>query len=117
MKLFLCFCIIKLIIYFQVVPYEALEKHEMMCGYKPIKCSGCLSEMPQKNLLEHQSQCTSVLKTCEACHMAYKQNDSRSNHSEIVCLREQFQQYRFAVECEIQDLKQELRQVQSNYFE
>jgi hypothetical protein len=102
---------------FQVLPYEALEKHEMMCDYKPVKCPACLLEMPQKNLPEHQFHCTSVLKTCENCQIAYKQNDPLSHHSEIVCLREQFQQYRFAAQFEIHELKAELREVQSNHFE
>jgi endoglucanase Acf2 len=87
----------------------------MMCGYKLVKCPACLSEMPQKNLPEHQLQCTSVLMKSENCQITYKPT-APSLHSEINYLREQFEHYRFAAQSEIQELRQELRRVQSNYF-
>ena len=86
-----------------------------MCEYKLVKCPACLSEIPQKNLLEHQLQCTSVLMTSENCQITYKPNDPLSFHSEMNYLREQFQQYRFVAQSEIQELRQELRKIQSNY--
>ena len=87
-----------------------------MCEYKPIKCSACQLETPQKNWSEHQGQCQLTVKTCENCHIAYKPNDIHSQHSEIVCLREQFQQYRFAAQNEIGELRAELRQSQRNSY-
>jgi hypothetical protein len=86
-----------------------------MCEYKLVKCPACQSEIPQKNLAEHQLQCASVLMTSENCQVTYKPNAPPSFYSEMNDLREQFQQYRFAAQSEIQQLRQELRIVQSNY--
>lgn len=96
--------------------YEALEKHEMTCGYKLVKCPDCLSEMSQKNLPEHQLQCTSVLMTSGNCQITYEPNAPPAIHSEMDYLREQFQHHCFVAQSEIQELRQELRKVQSNYF-
>ena len=88
----------------------------MICGYKPVKCPTCLSEMPQKNLPEHQLQCTSVLTSSDNYHTTYKPTAPISSHAEIDNLREQLEQYRSAAQSEIQQLRQELRNAQSIYF-
>ena len=98
---------------FQIIPYEALEKHEMVCEYKLVKCPTCLLEMPQKTLSEHQEQCTSVLMASENCYTTYKSNAPPSFNAEINNLREQFERYRSAVQSEIQQLRQELKKNQS----
>jgi hypothetical protein len=84
-----------------------------MCGYQLVKCTGCLLEMLKKNLLEHQSQCSSVLITCEDCKIVYKQNNVLTHHSDRICLTEQFRQFRHESQNEIQQLKEQLRQAQS----
>jgi hypothetical protein len=66
--------------------------------------------MPQKNLSEHQLQCTSVLMTSDNCQMTYIPSAPPLPHSEMNCLREQFEHYRFVAQSEIQ----ELRKVQGN---
>ena len=69
--------------------------------------------MLQKNLAEHQSQCVSVVITCEDCKIAYKQADGLKNHSDRVCLSEQLRQVRHESHREIQQLREQLQQAQS----
>lgn len=89
----------------------------MMCEYKLVKCPTCLSEMSQKNLSEHQQRCTPVLMSSGIypTTTAYNPSAPPSFHVEIDNLREQFQQYRSAAQSEIQQLRQELRNIQRNY--
>ncbi|CAF4025962.1 unnamed protein product [Adineta steineri] len=98
----------------EIVPYEALEKHEMMCGYKLVKCSTCQSEIPEKNLSEHQLQCSSVRTTSENFQITYEPNAPVLLDSDVNCSTEQFQQYRFEVQSEIRKLRQEIREAQND---
>lgn len=99
------------------IPYDALEKHELTCEYKPVQCSACQMIMSQKDWIEHQGHCQLAVKTCDNCQIVYKPNDVQLKHSDIVCLREQFQQYRFAAQNEIADLRTELQQSQRNQID
>ncbi|CAF0981121.1 unnamed protein product [Adineta steineri] len=96
----------------EVILYEALEKHEMICGYQLVKCTGCLLEMLQKDLTEHQSKCASVLMTCEDCKIVCRQNDVLTHHSDRICLREQLRQFQHESQYETQQLREQLRQAQ-----
>ncbi|CAF0981752.1 unnamed protein product [Adineta steineri] len=96
----------------EVISYEALEKHEMICGYQLVKCTGCLLEMLQKDLTEHQSKCASVLMTCEDCKIVCRQNDVLTHHSDRICLREQLRQFQHKSQYEIRQLREQLRQAQ-----
>ncbi|CAF3710495.1 unnamed protein product [Rotaria sordida] len=96
----------------EVIPYEALEKHETMCGYQLIKCTGCLSEILKKDFSEHQLQCPLTVTTCADCKIVYKQNDVFKHHSDAICLREQLRHLRQESQYEIQQLKEQIRQEQ-----
>ncbi|CAF2812031.1 unnamed protein product [Rotaria sp. Silwood2] len=94
----------------EIIPYEALEKHEMMCGYQLVKCTACEMEILQRNLSEHQSQCSLIPQTTADCKILYQRDDTFERRSDINSIREELRQ-----ECryEIQQLKQEVRQAQS----
>ncbi|CAF4400203.1 unnamed protein product [Rotaria sp. Silwood2] len=94
----------------EVIPYEALEKHEIMCGYQLLKCAGCLAEILKKDFTEHQSQCPLTVTTCDDCKMIYKQNDVLQTHSDVICLKEQLRQHQQQSQYEIQQLKQQIQQ-------
>ncbi|CAF1247441.1 unnamed protein product [Rotaria sordida] len=98
----------------EVIPYEALEKHETMCGYQLIKCTGCLSEILKKDFSEHQLQCPLTVTTCADCKIVYKQNDVFKHHSDAICLREQLRHLRQESQYEIQQLKEQIRQEQND---
>ncbi|CAF3923504.1 unnamed protein product, partial [Adineta steineri] len=38
----------------EIIGYEALEKHEIECGYKLKQCSGCHSTVLEKELAKHE---------------------------------------------------------------
>ncbi|CAF5015778.1 unnamed protein product [Rotaria sp. Silwood1] len=97
----------------EVVPYEALEKHEMTCGYQIVKCTACLKEILQKDLTEHQSQCQLNVTTFADFNIINKQNDVLQYQSEIISLREQLRQLQQESQYEIQQLKEQIRQAQS----
>ena len=86
----------------------------MMCEFKLVKCPNCQSEMPQKNLGEHQQRCGSVLMTSGNCQVTCSPSAPPLFHSEIDDLRGVFEQYRAAAQFEIQQLREELRKMPSN---
>ncbi|CAF1147110.1 unnamed protein product [Adineta steineri] len=98
----------------EVIPYEALEKHEMVCEYQHVKCTGCQLEMLQKNVTEHQSQCSAIVARCDDCKMVYKHVDTLTQHSDLICLRKQFRDFRQESQHEIQQLKEQLQEAQNN---
>ena len=98
---------------FQVVPYEALEKHEMMCSYQRVRCNGCQVEMLQKDVMEHQSWCSAVVAKCDECKMIYKRAEIATQHSDLMCLKKQLRNLQQKSQHEIQQLKEQLHQVQS----
>lgn len=75
----------------QVVPYEALHKHETCCGHQPQQCSGCQSSMLKKDLIEHEILCPLIELTCADCQLVYKRRDTTMFHTDLICLKEQLQ--------------------------
>ncbi|CAF3161654.1 unnamed protein product [Rotaria socialis] len=73
----------------QVIPYEALDKHESECDYQPQQCSGCRSEVLKKDFDNHTSGCAAIELTCQDCKLVYKRVDAATTHTENICLREQ----------------------------
>ncbi|CAF3531378.1 unnamed protein product [Rotaria socialis] len=73
----------------QVIPYEALDKHESECDYQPQQCSGCRSEVLKKDFDNHTSGCVAIELTCQDCKLVYKRVDAATTHTENICLREQ----------------------------
>ena len=71
-----------------MIPYEALEKHELQeCQYRLTQCAGCLEEMLQKDLDAHQDeQGESSQSTCLKCDTIYKRCQG---HAESQCLEKQ----------------------------
>ena len=71
-----------------LIPYEALEKHELQeCQYRLTQCPGCLQEMFKKDFDIHEQEgCQSVELTCLKCAMIYNQ---RQGHTELECLKKQ----------------------------
>ncbi|CAF3843990.1 unnamed protein product [Rotaria sp. Silwood1] len=95
----------------EIIPYEALEKHEMMCGYQRVKCTACELEILQKNLSEHQLECPMIATTTVDRKIVHRRNDIVERRSDIDSIREELRQ-----ECryEIQQFKQEIRQAQND---
>jgi hypothetical protein len=85
----------------------------MTCGYQRVKCAGCPLEMLQKDVTEHQSQCSAIVARCDDCKMVYKRADVLTQHSDLICLRKQLRDFRKESQDEIQKLKEQLRQAQS----
>ncbi|CAF0814931.1 unnamed protein product [Adineta ricciae] len=106
--------IVKQLAKLEVVPYEALEKHEMMCGYQRVICNGCQLEMLQKNVIEHQSSCSAIVAKCDECKMIYKRAEVLTRHSDLMCLKKQLRDLQQESQYEIQQLKEQLRQVQND---
>ncbi|CAF1017321.1 unnamed protein product [Adineta steineri] len=77
----------------EIIGYEALDKHEIECGYKLQQCSGCHSPLLKKELAKHQNNCGSIRLTCSECNVSYFRRDA-SSHTENTCLREQLRQFR-----------------------
>ncbi|CAF3710229.1 unnamed protein product [Adineta steineri] len=77
----------------EIIGYEALEKHEIGCGYKLQQCSGCHSTVLEKELSKHEDNCESIRLNCSECNVTYSRCDT-SSHTENTCLREQLRQLR-----------------------
>ena len=78
----------------QVLSYEALDKHEIDCGFQPQRCAGCRSEIPKKDLICHESLCGSIELSCQDCQLAYKRQEAATKHSENICLKNQLRDLR-----------------------
>ena len=78
----------------EVVSYEALEKHERQCDYRPEQCSGCESLMLRTKWLEHEMQCPSIRLTCTDCQIVYQRGDASTQHTELICVNEKLRQAR-----------------------
>ncbi len=74
--------------------YEALDKHEIECGYQSQQCPGCQSQILKKDFDNHKSNCASIEMTCEDCKFVYKRGDVATIHTENICLKEQLRQLR-----------------------
>ena len=72
--------------------YDALDKHEIECDYQLKQCPGCELQMLKKEFNTHESSCELIPLTCEDCKFTYKKNEVATKHTEIICLRKQFQQ-------------------------
>ncbi len=74
--------------------YEALDKHEIECGYQPLPCPGCRSHILKKDFDNHKSNCASIEMVCQDCKLVYKRGDAATKHTENICLREQLRKMR-----------------------
>ncbi|CAF4080939.1 unnamed protein product, partial [Rotaria sordida] len=102
----------------QVLSYEALDKHEIECSYQYQQCSGCQTNILKKNFDNHQNNCASIEVTCENCKLVYKRADAISQHTEIICLKEQIRQARTESKenkDEIHELNAELNEIRLLY--
>ncbi|CAF0772257.1 unnamed protein product [Adineta ricciae] len=94
------------------VSYDALEKHELTCNYRPVKCTNCSEEMLQKDLTEHRSRCTAAVTTSGNCTMVSESNDGPTQYADEIYLREQFEQFKRESQLEIQRLREQIQQTQ-----
>lgn len=92
----------------EVVSYEALEKHERQCDYRPEKCSSCESPMLRKEWLDHEMHCPSVRLTCTDCQIVYQRGDASTQHTELICVNEQLRQAREKNERLVEKHREEL---------
>ncbi|CAF2945808.1 unnamed protein product [Rotaria sp. Silwood2] len=95
----------------EIIPYEAVEKHERECDYQPQRCPGCNSSFAKKEIEKHKSQCELIEFTCEDCKIVYKRHDATQSHTDMICLKEQFRQFRHQSQEEIKQLKEENKQL------
>ncbi|CAF3819636.1 unnamed protein product [Rotaria sp. Silwood1] len=94
----------------EILPYEAVEKHEAECGFQPQRCPGCHSSFAKKKIEQHKSQCSLIEITCEDCKIVYKQRDATQSHTDMICLKEQFRQFRHQAQEEHKQLKEKFQQ-------
>ncbi|CAF3752506.1 unnamed protein product [Rotaria sp. Silwood1] len=73
----------------QVTSYEEIDKHEIECGFQPRQCSGCKSEILEKNFDNHMGTCPLIDLKCQTCKLIFKRADFNQKHTEIICLKEQ----------------------------
>ncbi len=71
-----------------IIPYEALEKHQLQeCLFRTIQCEDCSKEMIFKDLQIHQEEsCESKCLTCLKCSMIYYKKEG---HTQLQCLHQQ----------------------------
>ncbi len=71
-----------------LIPYEALEKHELSeCLFRLTQCPDCSKEMLYKDLENHQNQdCLPKQLTCLKCNTIYNQSEG---HEDMECLKKQ----------------------------
>ena len=77
-----------------MISYEALDKHEIDCGYQLQQCPGCRSQILKKDFDNHKNTCASIELNCHDCKLVYQRGDSATKHTENICLREQLRQMR-----------------------
>ncbi|CAF4253853.1 unnamed protein product, partial [Adineta steineri] len=70
----------------EILPYEALDKHEISCGYQFTKCPGCQLEVLKRDFPNHKESCELFPMTCEDCKFIYKRNEATTKHTEAICL-------------------------------
>ncbi|CAF1052791.1 unnamed protein product [Adineta steineri] len=102
----------------EILPYEALDKHEIECGYQFAKCPGCQLEMLKKDFLNHKKSCELVPMTCKDCKLMYKRNEATTKHTEKICLRKQLKRLKHEYKESkgaIQKLNIELREIRHLY--
>jgi septal ring factor EnvC (AmiA/AmiB activator) len=94
--------------------YEALDKHELECGYQTKQCPGCALEMLKKDFPSHKKTCELIRLTCKDCKIMYKKSEVATKHTENMCLKKQLK--RLKHECkesktEIQKLNSQLTEI------
>ncbi|CAF1397411.1 unnamed protein product [Adineta steineri] len=94
----------------EILPYEAVGKHETQCGYQPQQCPACRSSFPRNKIETHISHCELIEFTCADCKIVYKRRDASQRHTDIICIKEQFRQYRHQSQTEIKQLKEQFQQ-------
>ncbi|CAF1477592.1 unnamed protein product [Adineta steineri] len=94
----------------EILPYEAVEKHETQCGYQPQQCPGCLLSFSKNEIETHISGCELIESTCDDCKIVYKRCDASQTHTDIICVKEQFRQYRCQSQEEMRQLQKQFRQ-------
>ncbi|CAF1535265.1 unnamed protein product, partial [Rotaria sp. Silwood1] len=82
-----------------VVPYEALEKHEITCGNQLVKCIRCQLGVLRKNLAQHQPVCQQTTAMSLDSNMVHVtcENDFKERNSEIAALKAEVQLLRQAL--------------------
>ncbi len=93
--------------------YEALDKHELGCGYQSLQCPGCRSQILKKDFDNHKSNCASIEMTCQDCKLVYKRGDAARKHTENICLKEQLRKMRE----ESKKIKLEMQEVTLQLYE
>ncbi|CAF1233775.1 unnamed protein product [Adineta steineri] len=100
----------------EIIPYEALEKHELQCDYRRQQCSGCHLEVSKRELANHEANCALIDVTCPDCKFVYKRCDASMVHTDNVCLREQLRQLRIEFQenkRELQDFSQQMKELRT----
>ncbi|CAF1062388.1 unnamed protein product [Adineta steineri] len=95
----------------EILPYEAVEKHETQCEYRLHQCPGCRSSFSKNEIETHISHCELNDFTCADCKIVCKRRDVSQSHTEMICVREQFRQYRCQSEETIKQLREELKKL------
>ncbi|CAF1319217.1 unnamed protein product [Rotaria sordida] len=90
----------------EIIPYEALEKHEQACGYEMKKCSGCLKSILKQDAEQHELQCDYVEILCMYCQAMYRRRDT---HNTIECLRNQMKNQNDRFELKLTSLENDLK--------
>jgi hypothetical protein len=91
--------------------YDALNKHELECGFQPQQCSGCGLQIPKKDKVNHEGRCGSIQLSCRDCKLVYKRQDAATKHSQTLCLAEQLRQVRKAFAVQERKMKELVRQL------
>ncbi|CAF5102476.1 unnamed protein product, partial [Rotaria sp. Silwood1] len=99
----------------EILPYEAVEKHEAGCGFQPQRCPGCHSSFAKKEIETHKSQCGLIELICEDCKIVYKQRDATQSHTDMICLKEQFRRFQHRTQEENKQLKEENKQLKEEF--
>ncbi|CAF1509584.1 unnamed protein product [Adineta steineri] len=90
----------------EIIPYEALEKHEQTCLYEMRKCQGCLKSILKQNVDQHELQCEYLEILCINCQATYRRRDT---HNAIECLRNQMKNQNNLFELKITSLENDLK--------
>ncbi|CAF0901897.1 unnamed protein product [Adineta steineri] len=95
----------------EILPYDAIEKHKAQCGYQFQECPGCLLSLLKKDIEQHTSCCELFELTCDDCKIVYRRCDASQSHTDIICITEQFRQYRCQSEEKIKQLTEDLKKL------
>lgn len=91
----------------EILPYEALEKHEQTCGYEIKMCQGCLEPLLKQDVDRHELHCDHIEILCNNCQVTYRRRDG---HDAMQCLRNQMKNQNDLLERKLASTENDLRQ-------